>query len=134
MSRRTIDPDVEDELRTRLVLGDSPTRALDRLSRTPEYSDRLPSLRTVERMRRSLRPGERWSFAAADPDEARFVLPVIAALGANALSRETAGWIAKVRRAAPALSAEDAFRWAIRYQAASDPAKLDERFAKEVTR
>jgi hypothetical protein len=135
-----MDPDVEDELRTMLVLGETPTRALDRLAQDATYADRLPSLRTVERMRREVKPtGERWSFAASSPDEARFVLPVLAAVveGYGSLSKETAGWIAKVRRAAPSLDPRNAFLWAIRYQAAAasgkDTAALDARFAREAT-
>lgn len=139
MSRWSTDPDVEDEIRSYVALGMTPGQALRRMTADSRYRDRLPSLRTAQRIVSQIAPtGERWSFATASPDEARWVLPVIAALGANALSRETAGWIARVRRAVPGLPPDDAFRWAIRYQAAAasgrDTAALDARFARETTR
>lgn len=144
MSRRwSIEPDVEDELQTLLALGTSPARAIARLAAEPTYRERLPSLRTAQRMAREVRPaspGERWSFAHADPDEARLILPVLAVVaeGYGSLSRETAAWLVRVRIAAPDLTPRDAFLWAIRYQAAAATARptmhLDERFAREASR
>lgn len=123
-----------------LALGHSPSRALERLAASPKYRERLPSLRTAQRMAREVRPaqpGERWSFTHAEPDEARLVLPVLAAVGEGygSLSRETAEWVVRVRRAAPEMEPYAAFVWAIRYQAAVTAGKptgwLDLGLAKE---
>jgi hypothetical protein len=141
--RWSVDADLEDELRALLALGTSPARAIDRLSSNEAYRGRLPSLRTVQRIAREVRPsssGERWSFAAADPEEARLVLPVLAAVGEGygTFSRGTVAWLVRIRIAAPELGPRDAFLWAIRYQAAAasgkDTAALDQRLAREASR
>jgi hypothetical protein len=70
-----------------------------------------PDPRTVQRKVRAARgrdAGTRWCFAEADPEDARLVLPVLAALlektqGRVWLTKDTADWIVRLKTAAPTL-------------------------------
>jgi hypothetical protein len=71
-----------------------------------------PVVKTIQRRMAELRPpdrSERWSFANADPEVARLVLPVLAAVlektqGRLYLSQDTADWIVRLKTAAPTLA------------------------------
>lgn len=124
--RRRLDPDVLEALTRRLLVGFGPASTLREVGEDPRHAGRLPSLRTVEDLARELRPADRseaWSAASADPAEAALVLPVLGVVARagqlTAFTRDTAHWIARVRRMAPGLDPIDVLGFAIRYQRAA---------------
>ena len=144
MSRRRVDPDVARAIEEDLVAGYSPSRVLDRLQADDQLRDRAPSLRTIESIAAEIRPrssSTTWSLAAAEPAAAALVLPVLAELARRSegrlvsLAADTAEWVVRIRRAAPALEPYAAFRWAVRYQLSAargqDTAALDVELAVE---
>ena len=87
---------------------------------------KLPDLRTVQRIHRKAMPPDTsgpWSLADADPDDAALVLPVLAAAIERSggrwqrFTQDLAGWIVKVRVAAPDMPPLWAFSVAQAYQA-----------------
>jgi hypothetical protein len=81
-----------------------------------------------------------WSFAESNAEEARLILPVLAAVleqpagdGAT-ISRDIAAWIVRIRTAAPTLPPWHAYGYAILYRAAAahkqDTRELDRRLAR----
>jgi hypothetical protein len=124
--RRRIDPDVLQALTRTLLLGYSPSSTLRELERDERLSGRLPSLRTIEDMARELRPTDRseaWGSVEAGAEEAALVLPVLGVVARagqlTGFTRDTAHWVAQVRRIAPGLDAVDVLGFAIRYQRAA---------------
>lgn len=145
-SRRRIDPDVAEAIAELLLGGWTPRRVLDRLEADARYRGRVPSLRTVEAMAAELRArssGPAWSLVDADAGDAALVLPVLGELAERGgrvahLTPETAAWVVRLRRAAPALEPYEAFRWATRYQLAAarggSTHELDLELARETTK
>lgn len=97
-----------------------------------------PVLRTVENIAREVTPhdtSEAWRLAAADPEAAAIVLPVLAELldssedRIQGVSRREAEWIVRLRGAVPDLPATDAYKLARDYLARiernEDTADLD---------
>lgn len=102
-----------------------------------------PSERTIYDLQREMRPaaGPGWRMATADPDDAALILPVLGAVTRNSDGRighftnQTASWIARIRRVAPALDPIATYRWAVRYQstttAGRDTGDLDRELARD---
>ncbi|MBI2862917.1 MAG: hypothetical protein HYX89_08855 [Chloroflexi bacterium] len=85
----------------------------------------LPTQRTIERMVRAIKSGDKsppWSLAEADPADAGLVLGVLAAIIIETegrrrhVSKDLAAWIVKIRCIAPDLEAFEVFRIAMEYQ------------------
>ena len=109
--RPRIDGDVEREIK-RLALNDGWTAAQihRELERRQELQGRVPVLRTVQRIVAPLvsrDPSRWWNLAEADPDDAALVLPVLSELMERTqghlprVTKDLAGWIARLARAAP---------------------------------
>lgn len=142
-SRRT-DPDVLAFVRELASKGYAPRRIFDRLGQTDRFSGRTPSLRTLYALIGEMTPtpGPGWRMAAADPDDAALILPVLGAVTRNSDGRighftdATAGWIARIRRVAPMLEPIAAYRWAVRYQTATaagrDTGELDRELSRDM--
>lgn len=143
--RRRTDPDIVLRIRELAVSGHTGP-SIERLL-SAEQPDLTPSLRTIQGIMRETeaKPDEWWSVAEASPEEARLVLPVLAAqirrrgqveaayfakhgrhlsqlpAGALRLHRELAEWIAKLRTIAPEMPDDDVYSLAIRYWFGSTP-------------
>jgi hypothetical protein len=102
-----------------------------------------PSEKTIQRMVKDYTPEDPsgpWSFAESTGEEARLILPVLAAVleqtagDGGAISRDIAAWIVRIRTAAPTLPPWDAYGYAILYRAAAahkrDTRELDRRLAR----
>ena len=116
-------PDVRQEIaRMTLVDGLGPSDIFRLLSDDARFSDRVPSLKTINNHRRRLRspdPDQPWSVFDAEPGEAELVLPVLRKLQ-NLPSRpgflmplEIAHALIAIRRAAPDVPAWSAYHLAV---------------------
>lgn len=145
--RRRTNPDVVLRIRELTWAGHTGPSIERLLSADPQYADSAPSLRTIQSIMRETeaKPDEWWSVAESSPQEARLVLPVLAAqirrraeleqvyfakhgrrlsplpAGALRLHRELAGWIAKLRTIEPEIPVNDAYSLAIRYWFGATP-------------
>ena len=122
--------DVVVEIHTLAAAGANAAQIERHLSAVPEFADRLPGLRTIQKFARQVKVGERtWSAMKAHPVEAHLVMPVLGELArrgiVTSLAPAMAQWIASVRRIRPEIDLYDAFRFAVRYQSAT-PAQMQE--------
>lgn len=111
------------------LAGHKPAEVYRMLEEKGLLKDPNPDLgrRTIERMVRDakpLDPSGPWSFAAADPEEARLVLDVVVwvfhwSKGRTWLTNEVTSWVARVREAAPGVPTNWAYHLAIAYQGAT---------------
>ncbi|MHB0874506.1 MAG: hypothetical protein ACYC5O_00535 [Anaerolineae bacterium] len=84
------------------------------LSRDPLYNDRLPGLRTIQRIVKAARetdPSGPWTLEDSNPEDAQHVLGVLRFYhgwpGKALVTKDLADWIGRVARAAPTLP----YRW-----------------------
>ena len=124
-TRRT-DPDVVSLIERLALEGWTATQTLRQLEGSDEYADRAPSLRTVQDIARRVTPqspGEQWTFATSDPDDAGTVLAALAAaIGrtggrVNRISLDEAAMIARIARARPTIPPVTAWECARLYLA-----------------
>lgn len=91
----------------------------------------IPHLRTIQGKLRERRPGaepssDRWSIRDADPEDAALILPALAMAqrhlggggGPARLAKGHAAWIARLRRAVPAMPVDAAYSLASAYWSA----------------
>jgi hypothetical protein len=114
MPRRShLSVEVLEEIERLVPFGRSPTTIHNYLRDQGFYQRQgwEPHLRTIQNKVKELSPPDpsgRWSFAKADPAEARLVLPVLAAVlektqGRLWLTEDAADWIVRIKTAAPTL-------------------------------
>lgn len=112
-SRGYIDGDVRDEIEVKAETSDwSPAQIRRGLERQKGFEGRLPSAKTFETIVKRIRgAGDSTApWHLSDGNEGALILPVLAEVIANTmgerrhLTEAEAGWICRVRRAAPDLS------------------------------
>jgi len=108
--RPRVEGDVEDEIRRLALMNWTAAQISRELEKRPDFVGRVPQDRTMRRAVRWYRPDDTsgwWSVAEADPEDAALVLPVLAEGIERSggwwqrFSKDLAGWIVKVRLAAP---------------------------------
>jgi len=125
--RPRIPRDIEIAIEGFAAEGYTPPQILEALQRKADFKGRaLPVIKTIKRIieREGLAAdaSEWWSLAAADPDDAATILPVLATViertagRVPSLTKAQADWVLKIRCIAPDLSPWSAFRLAISYR------------------
>lgn len=126
MARKSYQPiGLEQEVKRLVIEQRSPSQIYEYLSGQERFADRMPSLRTIQRLVKEMEPPdptEEWRLADTEPEDARLVLDVLAAVtvktrGRARLTRATAEWVIRVRRAAPTLDPFEAYLYAREYRA-----------------
>ena len=125
--RPRIDPDLQtviDELILKEGWGASQIHR--ELDSRPEFDGRLPDVRTVQRRVRDLTPRDPsgpWRLQDSDPDEARLILDVLAAVtvetmgGKTQFTKAEADWVLRLRNASLTMSPWEAWLMARLYMA-----------------
>ena len=130
------DPDVRAEIRRQAEEGLAAASIYRDLQRRADFQNRVPTLRTVQRMVDVFSPKDpvdedTWTWRDAEPGEAQAVLEslglaITRTRGSIAsVSREQAAWIVKVRSAVPQMPAGAAWWFAAEYVTARDATHLD---------
>ncbi|MBI2863137.1 MAG: hypothetical protein HYX94_01055 [Chloroflexi bacterium] len=105
--------------------GRTPVEIYDYLGRQPEFKDRMPSQRSVQRVVKDTLPhdtSEAWSLAQDEGPDTGLILETLAAAmeGSEGLIRHLtsaqANWIKRVRRAVPDLRPWVAYQVAVDFQ------------------
>jgi len=128
MPRKSYQPiELEQEVK-RLAMGEySPSQIYKHLEAQGCFKP-MPTLRTIQRMVKEIAPPDlsgEWSLVDAEPEDARLILDTFAEAAAHTagrsfISKGTADWVVRVRRAAPTLPPYDAFVVAREYRRATD--------------
>lgn len=110
---RYIHVDVELEIRRLVDKELSPSQIFQKLDSQPEFRDKVPSLRTIERRVSELRPrdpSDRWDWQQEVVEDTRAVLDVLQAVIERtegrkyALTNREAQFVERVLKAAPGLN------------------------------
>lgn len=124
MPRKSYQPvELVQAVRDLVLKGYSPSQIYKHLEAQKCFKP-MPTLRTIQRMVKEIAPpdlSEEWSLADAEPEDARFVLDLLAVLtrvseGRTTLSRAMAEWALKVRKAAPSLPIYRTYEFAMEYR------------------
>jgi hypothetical protein len=113
--RRHLPLDIEQQITTYGLRGVGAVAIEEYLNNDARYAGRVPTLRTIQRRVKEIRPPDPsgpWSFSDADVDEARLVLPILAAAildgEGQGITRGEAALIAQIAEACPDLAEQSA--------------------------
>lgn len=133
-------PATEGDIRAAIIrLADatnwSASKIHDHLAHNETFRDRLPHVRTVQRLMRPRRRtdvrAEDWRLADASSEEARVVMEALATVieesdgSVSKISRAEAAWIMKIKAAVPEMPTRVALRFAREYMLSEATAHLD---------